>query len=237
VAERATTPREWALALGGGLALAGVLIWWLRGPEPAPAPAVELTATPPVQLAPVPAPVAAPAPPVSLEGLVLRGVLLRAGGGAAIIERADGRQRLVRLGGMAAPGLRLSSLSPSGARLASADGEHLLLLEPKAEGAETQALQPPTSLAATVNDYRLALQPRREEGRITGWTVRDVSRVPLLQRAGMRPGDVLLAVNGQPLFSSEKLMDIPAEVAPLKEVEVVFERDGTSATVKVEQAL
>jgi S1-C subfamily serine protease len=75
-----------------------------------------------------------------------------------------------------------------------------------------------------VTDWRLALRAVREEGRIKGWAVREVAEVPLLARAGLVAGDVLLAVNGVELFSEEKLMEMPALAAGAQVVELEFRR-------------
>ena len=239
MAERATSPREWALAVAGGLALAGGLVWWWRGPTPEPAPTVELTASQPMA-APTPPPPPPAAPGVDMSAMVLRGVLLGADGGSAIIEAA-GRQRLVRAGGMVVPGVRLAAVSAGSVRLASGDSEQRLLLdsdrtEPEPEEIITGAPLEATveSLAATSNDYRLALVAvRGADGRISGWTVRDTSRLPLLRLAGMRPGDVLLAVNDIPLYSAEKVIDLPTEVATAYTAKVKFSRGDRITTVEI----
>ncbi|WP_439532476.1 hypothetical protein [Polymorphobacter sp.] len=238
MADRQTTPREWALAAGGGLALAAAMIWWWRGPAAPDAPAVVLTMPPPAPLPPGPVE-PPPAPSADMSGLVLRGVLLRGDGGSAIIESADGRQRLVRRGAMVVPGVRLEALSAGSVRLVSGDAERQLLLVPgqgdddgAASGAQRQAT--PQSLVATVSEYRLALTARRDQGKITGWLVRDASRVPLLRLAGLQPGDVLLSVNDQPLFSEEKIMDLPGEVAGAYSISLDFEREGQPRSAQID---
>ena len=122
---RATRPREWVIAVLGGLALSGVLVWVLRGGETVPDPAPVAVAAPPMVVAPmvVPAPApltaAMPGAAADIGEYRLRGVLARAGGGgSAIIEAADGRQRLVREGREVAPGVKLEAVRGDGVVLA-----------------------------------------------------------------------------------------------------------------------
>ena len=237
MAEPRTTPREWALATGGGLALCAIMVWWWQGDEPAPAPAkpplVPLMVPPPVQALPT-------APDLDLSGLVLRGVLLRRGSPAAIIETPDGRQRLVQQDGLVMPGVRLASVMPGGVELeAGGTGRHRLDMDPGASAAMPLRAglvrtARPQDVAASVNAWRLGLMAVRDDtGRITGWRVRDTRQLPLLEMAGLAPGDMLLAVNGQELFSEEKVMDLPGEVAGAHAVTLDYLRNGRAGQTKI----
>jgi general secretion pathway protein C len=245
--KRATTPREWAIAVAGGLALSAGLVWVLRGSGPAEAP-VELSATPapPAVAAPIAAPVtAAVTAPISapITGMTLRGLMVRPGAAAsAIIESADGRQRLVRAGTPLGNGLTVESIDAGGVVIAGGGGRQTLSmpdsaprLEPAAGGRVASA--PLKALAATANDYRLAMKPRKAGGAITGYVVTDVARLPALRMAGMVPGDVLISVNGSGVLSEEKLLEMPAEIAGAYAFDVVFERAGQQqrAVVKIER--
>jgi general secretion pathway protein C len=210
VAER----REWAVAVAGGLALAAGLSWWWLDEEVAPVPPdLSLLTAVPVAEAVV------AAPPVDVSELELRGVIWRAEGAAAVIGLADGGQRLVRVGGQVAPGVRLARVEAGRAVLAAGGDEVVLVLDPGLATAPVAGRGP-----AGVTDWRLALRAVREEGRIKGWAVREVAEVPLLARAGLVAGDVLLAVNGVELFSEEKLMEMPALAAGAQVVELEFRR-------------
>ena len=82
-ARRTNTPKEWALAIGGGLVLSAGLVWVLRGggDETAPAP---LPPPPPVPVtaAPPPPPAAADSAP---PDLALAGLRAGPDGGMAIV--------------------------------------------------------------------------------------------------------------------------------------------------------
>lgn len=235
VGERATTPREWAIAVAGGLALSAVLVWVLRGPGPDPAPVAVTAAPPPIVAAPPPiaAPAASPPPaPVMAAGnMTLRGLIVRPGAAAsAIIETSDGRQRLVRAGTGLAGGMTVESIDAGGVVLAGGGGGRQRLTMPNApaatESGPATGAVPRGALAATANDYRLGMRPRKSGGRITGYEVTDTSRLPALRLAGMLPGDVLISVNGSGVFSDEKLLEMPAEIAGAYAFDVVFERGG-----------
>ena len=56
------------------------------------------------------------------------------------------------------------------------------------------------------------------------------SNQSLLQAAGLEPGDVILAVNGQPLDSLERIAALRTQLANSAGAEVRFERDGQVQT-------
>ena len=237
-----TTPREWALAVGGGLALAAALVWLSRDASDTPMePPVTLTAAPlgQPQAGPLAQPMATPPVPprpagtLPAGGYILRGVMVRGGGGAAIIEAGDGRQRLVRVGGQVAPGITLVEVAAGSAALLSGGTRQTLVLDgsrpvPVATGSGTLEM-----LAATANDYRLGLKPVREDGRIIGYRIADVSRLPVFRMAGLQAGDMVVAIGGQALQSQEKLLELPAEIAGSNAVVIDYRRGGASATATI----
>jgi hypothetical protein len=220
------------MAVAGGLALAGLLSWWWVGgtpPEALSVPRAEVEALP----LPEPPP-PEPAPVPDMSELVLRGVLLRPGAAAAIIGEADGRQRLVRVGALVAPGVRLAEVTSRSAVLDIGGVRQVLLLDLGVAAPEAaEAVRGRAALLGSANDWRLAVRAVREDGRISGWEVRDSAVVPLLGEAGLRPGDVLLAVNDIELFSEEKLMDVPAELAGAGEARLHFRRGEKDEQARV----
>ena len=223
------------MAVAGGLALAGLLSWWWVGGTPPEAVSVPKAEGEPLLKA---EPQAEPPPPEQVpdvSGLVLRGVLLRPGAAAAIIGEADGRQRLVRVGALVAPGVRLAEVTPRSVVLDTGGVRQDLLLDlgVAAPEAVAEAVRGRAALLGSANDWRLAVRAVREDGRISGWEVRDSAVVPLLAEAGLRPGDVLLAVNDMELFSEEKLMDVPAELAGAAEARLFFRRGDTREQAQV----
>lgn len=248
MAGRATTPREWGIALLSGLGLAAVLVNFWRGPDPEP-PVVVMNAPvappPPAPFVAVPV-VAAVAAPVPATGFHVRGVIARPGSAAsAIIEGGDGRQRLVRIGSLLAPGLAVTAIDAGGLMLAGTGGDQRLDFgdrrpeapaatagaAPEATGAATLATL--ATLAASISDYRTGLDPRRIGGLTRGFTLVDASRLPLFRKAGLQAGDIVLMVNGTAIDSEERIMELPAEVTGAKAVEILYERSGKRETARI----
>ena len=133
----------------------------------------------------------------------------------AIIGYPGGAQRLVRLGQEVRPGLRLQEVRQHHVLLASSAGPIELGFSGPAQPAA--AAQPAEAAASAArNDprreerlqSRFGLEARRSDGRITGFAIRSGAELPVLHRAGLRPGDVLISVNGQSFDSQEKVEEL-----------------------------
>ena len=218
-ARRTNTPREWALAIGGGLALSAGLVWVLRGGG---------DEAPPASLPPPPPPViASPPPPVAAavsapSDLALAGLRAGPDGGMAIVV-AGGKQYLLRPGRALPGGMKLLRVEPGRAILTGPSGEMVLAFADAAPAMAGLATPPggdPTPL-------RLALSPLREQGRLVGWRLNSLAGLPALARAGLKPGDVLLSANGAELISEEKVMELPQELAANGRLQIVYRRGNT----------
>ena len=215
-ARRTNTPREWALAIGGGLALSAGLVWVLRGGG---------DEAPPASLPPPPPPViASPPPPVAAavsapSDLALAGLRAGPDGGMAIVV-AGGKQYLLRPGRALPGGMKLLRVEPGRAILTGPSSEMVLAFADAAPAMAGLATPPggdPTPL-------RLALSPLREQGRLVGWRLKSLAGLPALARAGLKPGDVLLSANGAELISEEKVMELPQELAANGRLQIVYRR-------------
>lgn len=219
-------------ALAGAVVVGAAALVLLRpadtpAPELAPPPAIaaRLPVRPPE--AATPTPVAA-----STAGLQLRGVLGYSGGtGAAIFGLADGRQRLVAIGREVAPGVRLDAIAVDRATIH--DGvQHLEFILPELQAGEGAAPAPVGVAVDPKRDlanFRLGLKPEGDGKRPRGYRIAAGVPLPVLQRAGLQPGDVVLAVNGQTL-DEERLLELPAELAAASSVEIDYERGGKRLT-------
>ena len=226
------SPERRHLWLGLGLLGAGTAFYLAVPTEDetvvavaAPVATTIAPATPP----PAPAQAAAPVPDLSqlrLHGLTASG---------AIIASSTG-QRLVRLGREVMPGVILSEVRQHHALLTTAAGRFELgflgLADAAAAPLPATAPTERTIMASAparrteVLQYRFGLAPRRADGRVTGFAVRSGAEMPLLQRAGLRAGDVLVGVNGQTFDSDEKVMELATEIAGSYTAEFEFERNG-----------
>ena len=198
--------------------------------------------TPPSPAAPAvsaAAPAPPPTPPVpSAQGLRLHGLL----GLGAIFAFPDGRQRFVAVGRDVVPGLRVARIEQQGVILASATGELRLGFE--GAGAAPGATLPAAAAADSTTEqaqrdetlrYRLGLAPRRAGGRTAGFVVRPGVEMPALARAGLRPGDVILAVNGSG-FDEERMLELAWQVANTPRTEFDVERNGRRMKLTLEPA-
>jgi type II secretion system protein C len=216
-----------ALAWGGALIAALILYLLMRGGDPAPAsiglvqPRVPIVAPPPPVVA-TPPPVAI-APTADVSQLRLYGVLAS----GAVIGMADGTQRFVPLGREIVPGVILRRVEVHHIVLATASDEVRLGFDGIAQA---QSAPPPAAPAETAQReetlrYRLGLAPRRVNGRVSGYVVRPGASLPALAQAGLRPGDLILSVNGSEL-DAERLEELSWQIANSTRIEFEVERGG-----------
>ena len=219
--------------IAGAVALVALLAYLLLRPtatveEPIPPAAVPQTPSPPAPSPPA-------APPPSAEGLRLHGLL----GGGAIIAAADGRQRFVAIGREVTPGLRVVRIEPNHVILASPGGELRLGFEgvSQAEAAAPEAAPAASASEEALRDetlrYRLGLAPRQAGGRTTGFVVRPNVSMPTLERAGLRPGDVIVGVNGS-AFDEERMLELAWQIANSTRTEFEVERGGRRIRLAIE---
>jgi len=177
-----------------------------------------------------------------------------AGGGSAIIGLADGRQVSVGVGEEVEPGLVLRSVAPDHVTLARGTALSRLIFSdvpvgvapppPPPPGPQTVTPAPAAAAPATVapavasgpavDPARLmaqaGLRPRMRGLRMDGFTVSGGGDGAVLRAAGLQPGDVILAVNGQPLDSVERIAALRGQLANSSSAELRFERDGAVQT-------
>lgn len=215
-ARRTNTPKEWALAIGGGLALSAGLVWVLRGGGDEAPPALLPPPPPPVIASPPPPVAAAVSAP---SDLALAGLRAGPDGGMAIVV-AGGKQYLLRPGRALPGGIKLLRVDPGRAILAGPSGEMVLAF---ADAAPAMA-GPSAPPGGDPTPWRLALSPLREQGRLVGWRLNSLAGLPALAREGLKPGDVLLSANGAALISEEKVMELPQELAANGRLQIVYRR-------------
>lgn len=179
-----------------------------------------------------------------------------AGGGSAIVGLADGRQLSVGVGEEIEPGLVLRSVAEDhvtvarGASVARIDFGEVpqAAAPPPPPPSQPQVVTPPASPQASgppartvqapvVDPQRLigqaSLRPRMKGMSVSGFTVSAAGDGAALRAAGLRSGDVILAVNGVELNGMGALSSLKAELADAASVEIRFERDGRVQTTTI----
>jgi S1-C subfamily serine protease len=66
-----------------------------------------------------------------------------------------------------------------------------------------------------------------------GVVITQMSRASSAYKAGLRPGDIIIGLNGQPIANTSQFVRIIADSAIGSTVQVELRRDGASQTVKV----
>lgn len=219
--------RDRRALIWGGAAIAVLILYLLvRGGDSAPS-SVELV-QPDARIAPPPPVVAMPppvvaAPAADVSQLRLFGLL----GSGAVIGMADGSQRFVPLGREIVPGVTLRRVEIRHAVLATASGEVRLGFDGIAQAQSAPAPAAPAETAQREDGlrYRLGLAPRQVGGRVSGYVMRPGASLPALEQAGIRPGDLILSVNGSEL-DPERLEELSWQIANSTRIEFEVERGG-----------
>jgi general secretion pathway protein C len=183
-------------------------------------------------------------PAASLDGLVLRGISYAGSQDSSVIlGSADGGDRVIRIGREIRLGARLKEVGPSFAVIATGAGDVRMELgrsgstavggtAPGAAGGAAPTADQQSAYRQTV-DYRFGLQPVKSNGRVDGFAIRPNAVLPQLQQAGLRPGDVIVAVNGQAFQSEEKVLELSNEIATSRTAEFEFIRAGKKMTASL----
>lgn len=175
-----------------------------------------------------------------------------AGGGSAIIGLPDGRQVSVAVGETIEPGLILQSVGPDHVTLARGSSITRLIFSdvplgvapppppppgPQTVTPEPVAAAPAAAAVATVDPAALmaqaSLRPRMRGLRVNGFTVASSGDGAALRAAGLQAGDVLLAVNGQPLDSLDRIAALRGQLSNSASAEIRFERGGAEQTTTI----
>lgn len=163
-----------------------------------------------------------------------------AGEGTAIIAAAGGAQGAYAVGETVANGARLAAVATDHVEL-DIGGQRMRLSFPGASDATSPILI--AGLADAPADYRavagadspllinsLALQPVNRNGRPAGFEVMPQADGGLLSAAGLRPGDVLLSVNGIDAAAGGDLSAYREQLMSGQRVLIRYERAGQVRT-------
>lgn len=177
--------------------------------------------------------------PASLDGYLLHGVRIGMPHNSAILAH-DGRQRAYRTGDTLAPGVVLAAVAGDHVVLRTAQGTSRLALAAAGSAAGARASTgtlpvaqaPAPARAAGAEPAQLIAQAgllAHEDG---GYTLIPRGDDTALRQAGLQAGDVLLAVDGQPL-TPERLAELQGSLSDRDGATLTVRRDGTVRTVAI----
>jgi len=190
------------------------------------------------------APTSAAAAPAPATGLTLFGTRMSMGGapGSAIIAAADGVQNSYSVGDEVAPGLRLLSVGFDFVLIGANGSEQKLVMEGADDAAPavtpgttpapaTTAPRAPAALTPTSIRDNVGFAPRVVNGRVSGFLVSSAGDPAFLQRAGLRDGDIVTAVNGRPLTDPTTLQ---SQLSPGARLSLTVERGNARVPVALQ---
>lgn len=182
------------------------------------------------------------------SGLQLFGVRLAAdpSRSTAILGSAGSSQASFAIGDQVAAGVTLTSVGPGHVTVSQNGAPRRLSLPEASVAAIAAAALPPASgppavaspgAAEAIDPTQLlaetGLRPRLSNGQPDGYTVIPRGDGSALRRAGLKPGDVLLTVNGQAL-SPERMSELGDTLGSSPSVVVTIERDGKQQTLTLQ---
>jgi general secretion pathway protein C len=175
--------------------------------------------------------------------LTLFGVSLNeaAGTGSAIIAGADGVQASYGVGEEVAPGVTLAAVAFDHVTLDRGGARESLFIDQSggAVPAAAPATAPATGtapvpggdggeLSPAALQSGVSFTPRTEAGRVTGLTVAPQGDGAVFRASGLRPGDVIRAINGRAIGSTA---DIANQIAPGARLSLEIERGSSIVPV------
>ena len=180
-----------------------------------------------------------------VSGLRLHGVRMAGTGSSAILSSADAPQAAFRTGDSVAPGVVLHAVASDHVILRTGAGERRLALE-AAPASTATAVAPTRTVGTTAGPSTAPIDPaalvaqagfsaRVENGKITGYTLIPRGDGAVLRQAGLEAGDVLLALNGNPL-TPERIAELEPELAR-GEARLTVQRGGQTRTLTLRTAL
>lgn len=184
----------------------------------------------------------------STSGYRLHAVRVSGTSGSAILSTAaGGSQAAYQTGEEVAPGVTLASVGPGHAVLRTGSGGQRLELDSAASTLPARPAQAarhlPSAAPANGNVGGVPVDPaallaqsglraRTEGGRVTGYTLIPRGGGALLRQAGLEAGDVLVAVDGNPI-NPERLAELESQLASRDEVRLTVQRNGQPLTVNL----
>lgn len=178
---------------------------------------------------------AAPSQPGAAPDLKLFGTRASAGAipGSAIVGASENEQKAYLVGEEVSPGLVLSAVYFDHVELKRGNTPIMLYMEgadpASAAPAGDTGAQPSALSSAVANAFEF--KPRMQGDKVTGIVVAPGSNAALFNAAGLRSGDVVVAVNGAKITSLIDVQQLQSSIAPGARLVLMVERGGQAVPV------
>lgn len=174
-------------------------------------------------------------------GLVLYGVRTMADGkGAAILGRSDGAQEAFTVGQAVTPGVILAAVGDDHVVITRGGMRTRIAFQPPAPGSPAPppaAPAPPASQGGVIAPKTFlsanSFEPQMRDGAVLGYAVSPRDGGQSLKAAGIKPGDIIRAINGAAL-SRNRFAEIESEFAGASRIELTIERGGQTITKQLQ---
>ena len=198
-----------------------------------------------------PAPVTSGLARTSLN-LVLTGVMLGNKGGCALLSVDGAPEAAYCMGESILPGVSLDALYRDRVVISRNGARELVMLKETDSvsllgGAGASQALAPQSIVQTISPRRHIVQRREFQQQLNrpeflsqalivpnpdgGFLVREVQSGSLYEQLGLRPGDVIRAVNGQALQSVDQVMQMYQQFSTMGRVVVEVQRQGRTESL------
>lgn len=170
---------------------------------------------------------------VTSLSLKLFGVSLNeaTGLGSAIIATPDGVQSSFAVGDEITAGVKLKAVAFDHVTLDNGGAEETLFLDqsvaaPPAAGSPSASGEPTGSLNAASFTTDISLTPRNAGGKVTGFIVQPKGEGGAFAAAGLKPGDVIVSLNGVPAQSVQDAVAVISQLPDKGNLTLQVERGG-----------
>jgi general secretion pathway protein C len=144
---------------------------------------------------------------------------------SAILSTPDGVQSSYAVGDEIMPGVRLAGVREDGVTLDRGGQREQLFLDQSIPAANA------TPGAGGASAGAGGITPRLVNGQVSGLTI--ASPPPVLAQAGIRPGDVVMTINGAAVSSAADAQALATGLTPGSSVSVQVERGGQLVPITV----
>ena len=167
------------------------------------------------------------------------------GAGTAIIADNDGEQKIYRIGEEVSPGVTLSALEFDHVVLSRGGSRELLYLDQsqpapsiQPSARPEQAAPPsPSSVRGRIGAAELSsgisFNPAQQGGSFGGLNVVPKGDGSAFRAAGLRDGDVVVAMGGQRITSPAQAAQLSGAFSPGSQVSLTVRRDGREVPVNI----